>query len=145
MRTCRHLRLHAVVAAGLVAGILTGCASVTAPPQAPTGATLSGTITYRQKIALSPTARVKVFLQETPRAAMPATALGEVEILNPGQVPIAFSVRYDPAAIKPDGLYTLLVKIYEGDRTRFLNTSRYPVLTGGACADRCAVVVDPID
>lgn len=145
MTTRRLVRLYPGAAAWLVAGILAGCASVAAPPRAPTGATLSGTITYRQKIALSPTARVKVFLQETPRAAMPATDLGEVEILNPGQVPIAFRVGYDPAAIKPDGRYTLLVKIYEGDRTRFLNTSRYPVLTGGACADRCAVVVDPID
>lgn len=145
MRARRPVRLQLAAATGLFAAMLAGCVSVTVPPRAPTGATLSGTITYRQKIALSPEARVKVFLQETPRAAVPATALGEVEIPNPGQVPIAFSVRYDPAAIRPDGEYTLLVKIYEGDRTRFLNTSRYRVLTGGACADRCAVLVDPID
>ena len=115
-----------------------------APPK-PVKAALSGTITYRQKIALTPAARVKVFLQEISRSAAPAADLDAVEIAGPGQVPIPFTVHYDPAAVRPDHDYMLLVKIYEGDRTRFLNTSRYRVLTGGACVDRCEVVVDPID
>lgn len=116
-----------------------------AVPPKPAKAALTGTITYRQKIALTPTARVKVFLQETSRSVAPATYLDEVEINGPGQVPIPFTVHYDPAAVQPDHDYALLVKIYEGDRTRFLNTSRYRVLTGGACVDRCDVIVDPID
>ncbi len=114
-------------------------------PPKPAKAALTGTITYRQKIALTPAARVKVLLQETSRSAAPAAHLDEVEIAGPGQVPILFTVHYDPAAVQPDHDYTLLVKIYEGDRTRFLNTSRYRVLTGGACIDRCEVVVDAID
>ena len=130
---------------GAIASLLAGCASVAVVPTKPVMTALTGTITYRQKIALTPAARVKVFLQETSRSATPATYLDEVEIARPGQVPIPFTVHYDPAAVQPDHVYTLLVKIYEGDRTRFLNTSRYRVLTDGACVDRCEVVVDPID
>ena len=98
-----------------------------------------------QKIALSPEARAKLFLQEISNAAEPATYLEEVEIRKPGQVPIPFTVRYDAATVREDHTYTLLVKIYEGDRTRFLNTSRYRVLTGDACRDHCEVLVDSID
>ena len=41
-----------------------------------------------QKIALSPEARAKLFLQEISNAAEPATYLEEVEIRKPGQVPV---------------------------------------------------------
>ena len=144
----RHSRQPAalgVVGAWAMAASIAGCANVAPPPAKPVLTALHGTITYRQRIALSPETRVKVFLQEDFMAAMPMTYLDEVEILHPGQVPIPFTMHYDASALQAGHVYTLLVKIYEGDRTRFLNTSRYRVLTEGACVDRCEVVVDPID
>ncbi len=102
---------------------------------------LSGTITYRPRIDLTPQAIVKVWLQDVSRQDVVATNLDEVEIRDPGQVPIAFRVQYDPAQIQPGHRYTLLVKIYEGDRTRFLNATSYPVITQG-CVDQCEVVLD---
>lgn len=124
----------------LVLALVAGCAPKPTVPEKPL-ATLEGTITYRQRVALSPEAIVKVWLQDVSKVGAVAEVLDEVEIRNPGQVPIAFRVRYDPERIVADHRYTLLVKIYEGDRTRFLNATSYPVITQG-CTDRCEVVLD---
>lgn len=127
---------------GLPALCLSVAACVPPPrPAEPPLAVLHGTITYRPKVALGPEAIVKVWLQDVSRQDVVASILDEVEIRKPGQVPIAFAVRYDPAAIREDHRYTLLVKIYEGDRTRFLNATSYPVITRG-CRDACEVIVD---
>lgn len=120
--------------------LATGCAAKPAIPDKPLK-TLEGTITYRQRVALSPEAIVKVWLQDVSKMDAVAEVLDEVEIRNPGQVPIAFRVQYDPERIVEKHRYTLLVKIYEGDRTRFLNATSYPVITQG-CTDRCEVVLD---
>lgn len=124
----------------LLGGVLAACTPRPAVPDKPM-AVIHGTITYRPRIALTPEAIVKVWLQDVSRMDVVATILDEVEIRNPGQVPIAFQVRYDPATIQERHRYTLLVKIYEGDRTRFLNATSYPVITQG-CTDHCEVVVD---
>jgi len=124
----------------LVLALVAGCAPKPTVPEKPL-ATLEGTITYRQRVALSPEAIVKVWLQDVSKVGAVAEVLDEVEIRNPGQVPIAFRVRYDPERIVANHRYTLLVKIYEGDRTRFLNATSNPVITQG-CTDRCEVVLD---
>jgi putative lipoprotein len=124
----------------LASGAVVSCASP--PPVVDKPLTvIEGTITYRPKVALAPEAIVKVWLQDVSKTNVVAINLDEVEIRNPGQVPIPFRVRYDPAVIKEGSRYALLVKIYEGDRTRFVNATSYPVITQG-CKDRCEVVVD---
>ena len=124
----------------ILLALVTGCAAQPAIPNKPLK-TLDGTITYRQRVALSPEAIVKIWLQDVSKLDAVAEVLDEVEIRNPGQVPIVFRVKYDPERIVEKHRYTLLVKIYESDRTRFLNASSYPVITQG-CTDRCEVVLD---
>lgn len=124
----------------LVLAMVAGCATQPAVPEK-TLATLEGTITYRQRVALSPEAIVKVWLQDVSKMDAVAEVLDEVEIRSPGQMPIAFRVKYDPERIVASHRYTLLVKIYEGDRTRFLNATSYPVITQG-CTDHCELVLD---
>ena len=119
---------------------MVGCAPGAAAPDKALR-TLEGTISYRQRVVLSAEAIVKVRLQDESTKGLVAEVLDEVEIRNPGQVPIAFRVKYDPERIVASHRYTLLVKIYEGDRTRFLNATSYPVITQG-CTDRCEVVLD---
>jgi putative lipoprotein len=104
-------------------------------------AVLSGRITYDEDVGLEANARVKIFLQDVTRTDVPVYYLDEVEIVSPGQIPIPFQVRYDPAGIRPDHVYVLLVRIYEGDRLRFTNVARYPVITYG-CTNDCEIVVD---
>jgi len=125
--------------------LLAACASRPAPiaPEPPgmRATAIDGTITYRQRVALSPQAIVKIWLQDVSTQNAVPTILDEVEIRNPGPVPIAFRVRYERAQIRQEHRYTLLVKIYEGDRTVFLNATSYPVITQG-CTDHCEVVLD---
>lgn len=124
----------------MILALVAGCTPKPVVPEKPLK-TLDGTITYRQRVALSPDAIVKVWLQDVSKMDAVAEVLDEVEIRHPGQVPIAFRVRYDPDRIVEKHRYTLLVKIYEGDRTRFLNATSYPVITQG-CTDRCEIVLD---
>lgn len=119
---------------------MAGCAPRAAAPDKALR-TLEGTVSYRQRVALSAEAIVKVWLQDESTKGPVAEVLDEVEIRNPGQVPIAFRVKYDPQRIDASHRYTLLAKIYEGDRTRFLNATSYSVITQG-CTDRCEVVLD---
>lgn len=146
------------IATGLLSAVslavaLAGCAKPPAVPEPvvgprqvkPAGTELRGTIVWRQKIALTPAAIVKVWLQDMSRPGLPVPEiLDEREIRTPGQAPVAFSLRYDPATIDASHTYTILVRIYEGDRTRFVNAAPYPVITRG-CIDQCEVVVDAMD
>ena len=119
-------------------------AAVPAPPSAPDPRTalLTGRITYLPKVALGTKAVVKVWLQDLSEPGSPVPVIiDEYVRQGPGQVPIAFRLRYDPLTIRPERRYSLLVKIYEGDRVRFINARSYPVLTAG-CYDDCEVVVD---
>jgi heat shock protein HslJ len=112
---------------------------------APT-ATVSGTVTYLQRIALPPDAVVKVQLQDTSLADAPATVVGEQIIPTNGQqVPIPFEIIYDPAAIESNHTYTLSVRIEDASgQLLFINTSAYPVITNDNPVSEVEVVVEPV-
>jgi uncharacterized lipoprotein YbaY len=55
-------------------------------------ASVSGTVTYRERMALTPDAFVTVQIQDVSLADAPASTIGEQVIRNPGQVPIPFEV-----------------------------------------------------
>lgn len=89
--------------------------------------TLSGTVTYRERMALPPDARITVQLQDVSRADAPAQVLGETVIAPPVQVPVPFRLEYDDSAIRPGHSYALQARITRGDRLMFINTSRHAV------------------
>lgn len=133
---------RAVAAALLLAGVAAGCTAPRVPEPADTRtATLSGTVSWRARIALSPDAVMKVWLQDLSSTAGPVDYLAELEVRNPGAPPVPFTLRYDPARVVAGHRLVLLVKIFEGDRIRFTNATRYPVITDG-CREACEVVVD---
>ena len=93
---------------------------------------VTGEVTYLQRIALPPDAVVRVMLQNTSIADAPpeVTMLGEQFITNPGQVPIPFAVKYNPADVDPRSNYGLRVRIEDSTGTLlFMNTQSVPVLT----------------
>jgi putative lipoprotein len=124
----------ALIAAFLVAG----CAAMSAAPAGGGAAReprVTGTLTYLQRVALPPTAVVKVQLVDVSRADAPAVVLGEQVIEAGGrQVPFAFSIPYDPAKIDPRFSYAVSARIEDGGKLLFINDQRYPVLTRGAPA-----------
>jgi uncharacterized lipoprotein YbaY len=105
-------------------------------------ATLSGVVTYRERIALPPNALVRVQLLDVSRADAPAIVVGEQTIVGPGQVPIAFAVDYRPRDIDPRRRYTLRASIADnGGRLLFTTTDAYPVLTQGNPTDSVELLV----
>lgn len=95
-------------------------------------AKVTGTIAYRQRIALTPSAVVDVKLVDVSRADAPSVTIAEQTIKPAGrQVPIAFELSYDPTRIEARNRYAVQVRILENGSLRFLTTQSYPVITGG--------------
>ena len=91
---------------------------------------VSGTITYRERMALPPDAVVIVQIQDVSRADAPANTIGEQIIHDPGQVPIAFEVDYAPRDIDEQHTYVLHARIEDGQgNLLFTTTQQYPVIT----------------
>jgi len=97
-----------------------------------TAAAVTGTVTYLEKIALSPQALIEIRLLDSTGTDGAATLIGRRVIVAAGrQVPIPFEVWYDPARINPRDTYTLQARIFEGPELLFTTTQPYPVITQG--------------
>ena len=118
----------------LSALLLAGCSSPgIVPAGGGTGATVTGTVAYRERIALPPTAVIKVQLVDVSRADAPAVVLGEQLIEAGGrQVPFAFEIPYDPARIDQRYTYAVQARIENDGQLLFINDQRYAVITRGA-------------
>lgn len=128
--TLRTVLLHLSVIGGLVGAISSASAD----------ALISGTATYRERIALPPAAVFEAVLEEVSRADAPAAVIGRTRIDNPGQPPIAFSIAYDPAAIDPRFTYAVRTTVRVGDRLMFTSDTVNRVLTRGAPSDVAIVM-----
>lgn len=117
-----------VAAVFLSIGLLTGgCMSNAAPSEA----SLTGTATYRERIALPPGAVFEATLEDVSRADAPAEVLGRTRMESPGNPPFKFSIAYDPARIDPSHRYTVRAKVTHEDRLMFTTDTHYPVLSAG--------------
>lgn len=104
--------------------------------RAPETATLTGTATYRERIALPPDAVVTVRLQDVSRQDIAAETLVEQTIeLQGKQVPVTFALTYDPADIVPSHRYSVRAEIRSGGRLMFASTSAAPVFAEGAATE----------
>jgi putative lipoprotein len=106
-------------------------------------ANLSGTVTYREPIALSPDAIVTVELADVSRQDAPAKVLAEQIIGNPGEPPIPFELSYDPDAIVPNHSYAVQARIEWEGRLLFTSDTRHCAITRG-CPNTVNVVVVPV-
>ena len=93
---------------------------------------ISGTVAYRERIALSPQAVVEISLQDVSRADAPATVIAKQRITNPGQGPIRFDLTYQAEDIDERMSYAIQARILEGGRLMFINDTHTAVLTRGA-------------
>jgi len=92
---------------------------------------ISGTITYRERVALPPDALVRVALLDVSRMDVAATLIAETTIVPRHGVPIAFELDYDPGKIDPRLVYAVRATILRGDNYLFVTDTHYPVLTRG--------------
>ena len=121
-----------------------------APPPEPTppqgDAWMHGTVTYRERIALTPDATLIVQLRDTSLMDVASELIAEQVIPNPGQVPISFEIAYESAAIDPRNTYSVSARITEADgRLAFINDTAYDVITRGnpTSVDMVLVLVEP--
>ena len=98
----------------------------------PAAAVLNGTVTYRQRVALTPQAEVHVELRGVPPANGEPTLIAKKVITRPGQVPVAFSLEYDPSRILAGHAYVVSARIADRGQLAFVTESPIPVLTTGA-------------
>lgn len=94
-------------------------------------ASLRGSVSYRERMALPPGATVTVRLIDVSLADAPSQTIAETTIRPRGQVPVPFVLRYDDRDIRGRRSYALSAEIHDRDRLLFTTTRRYSVLTGG--------------
>ncbi|UCH40791.1 MAG: YbaY family lipoprotein [Gammaproteobacteria bacterium] len=94
-------------------------------------ATVSGSVTYRERIALTPEAVVEVQLLDVSLADVSAKMIAQQTIKPKHQVPIPFELVYDPADIDQRMTYAVRATIRERGRLMFTTDRHYPVLTRG--------------
>ena len=106
--------------------------SETSEPAAATAARINGTVTYRERMALSHLAELEVTLEDVSRRDVAARVLARQTISNPGQVPIRFELRFAPTDIDQRMSYSLRARIHDGGKLAFVSDTHTPVLTRGA-------------
>jgi putative lipoprotein len=129
----------------LVLLTLAGCSgnSGDRKPAAPAGNAITGSVTYRVRMALPPDAAVTIRLEDVSMAGAPAGILAESRVMAKGrQVPIPFSIPYDAGRIQAGHTYALRATITDGDEQLFTSTTHTPVLTNGVTSG-VELVVDP--
>jgi putative lipoprotein len=146
-------RRIAVLAGCIAALTLAACAASTppatpapppAPPEAQAGTQaetrVTGSVFYRERIALTPDAVLQVDVVESVSPGGTETVVGTQTIQSPGQVPIAFSVAVPSERIRPDATYTLRARITDGGRA-YVTPAPIPVLTQGHPSQDVQVLV----
>ncbi len=101
------------------------------PNSGQNSATVTGTVTYRQRVAMPPGAVVEVSLLDVSRADAPAVVLDKLEVKPTTQVPIPFTLSYDPAQIDERHTYAVQARILVKGRLWFINATRHSVITQG--------------
>lgn len=120
------------------------CTIETARSSGATFASVTGTVTYRERIALPPNARVRVRLQDISRLDIPPITLTEQVISTDGrQVPFEFTLIYEPSKIDPNRIYAVDAQILTEGQVRYINNRTYRVITQGNPTN-VEVVVQPI-
>ncbi len=101
------------------------------PPPIGTGATLAGTVSYREALVLPDGAVLEVRLLDASQADGATVMIGRGRTKAVGlQGNISYSLSYDPAKIDPGGIYTMSARIEVGNQVLFVNAAPVPVLTG---------------
>lgn len=105
--------------------------ALVAQTPAGTGPAVTGTLTYRERVALPPTAAAEVTLEDVSRPDAPPSIVARVRIAPAGQVPLTFELPFDPARIDPGKRYALRARITDGETVLFALMQTKLVLTQG--------------
>ncbi|OED80435.1 YbaY family lipoprotein [Vibrio crassostreae] len=116
-------------------GLLVGCqaTSETSASQevvAENTQVISGTVSYRERIALPENAVVTVTLEDISLADAPSTVIATQEFTTDSkQVPFAFELSYDNDKIKANHRYNMRASIHVDGKLRFTTDTIKSVIT----------------
>ncbi len=97
--------------------------------------TLSGTVTYRERIALPPGAVVEVSLLDVSLADAPSRTIARTRIVARRQVPIPYRLRFNDAMIRPGHRYALRAEIRVRGQLWFTTMEHHAALVPGASGE----------
>ncbi|MEN4750577.1 MULTISPECIES: YbaY family lipoprotein [Pseudomonas] len=107
----------------LMTTVLAACAH--APDNLP--GSVDGEVFYLQRMALPPTATLKVTLQDVSLADAPAQILASQNGPIKGQVPLPFHLTYDQKQVQPGHTYSVSARIEVDGKLLMISTERYTV------------------
>ncbi|CAK2169030.1 putative lipoprotein [Vibrio crassostreae] len=116
-------------------GLLVGCqatseTNVSQEVVAENTQVISGTVSYRERIALPENAVVTVTLEDISLADAPSTVIATQEFTTDGkQVPFAFELSYDNNKIKANHRYNMRASIHVDGKLRFTTDTIKSVIT----------------
>lgn len=98
-----------------------------ASPALAAPATLSGSVTHRERIALPQDAELHLQLIDQNAPGAPPRIDARAAIGAVGQVPLTFTLAFDDQIILPDHGYAIIAEIFSGGRLWFRNFEPYGV------------------
>jgi putative lipoprotein len=105
--------------------------------------TLTGQVTYRERIALPPNGSLSVNLIDLATPATPTVA-ARATLGGPGQVPLTFTLHFEDSVVLPGHAYALTATIAdESGAVWFTNATPYPVEPLAPAADILLILSHP--
>jgi uncharacterized lipoprotein YbaY len=105
----------------------------------PPNGVVTGTVWYRERMAMPPDAVVVARVERIRNGE--AELVAEQLIDRPGDVPVSFQVPFAHDTIDPADRYALHAHISSGDHVRWTTQSPVPVITHGAPSQVDVMVV----
>lgn len=121
---CADVARRAV--ACMLAVLLVSACTTAGPP----ALTVSGTATYRERMALPPDAVFEATLEDVSRADAPALVVASTRVTSPA-VPITFAIAVDAAQIGAKRRYAVRGRITLNGQLMFSTDTAYPVFGAG--------------
>jgi putative lipoprotein len=104
------------------AAFVMACAQIPLEPR------VTGTATYKERMALPPNAVLEVVLEDISKADVKAEELGRTRVEPLGNPPFRFEIPYDPSRIDPGHRYAVRARILADGKLLFINDRSYAVL-----------------
>ncbi|MCG3733976.1 YbaY family lipoprotein [Vibrio cincinnatiensis] len=117
----------------ILGAVLAGCQYGSNENTENTLASISGTVAYRERIALPEQAVVSISLQDVSLADAPAKVIATQRIETQGkQVPFDFELAYDASKIIAQNRYSVSARIEVDGQLLFITDMYYGVITDAA-------------
>lgn len=130
--TSRFVAGVMTVALGLsTAGTARAQTTALKQPASPRTSAITGTLAYRERMALPPFATLVITLEDVSRADAATRVISRADVVAPGNSPFQFELPFDAALIDARHRYAVRAEVFVDGQPLFVTTDVIPVLTQG--------------